>query len=164
MILNFKNQINEKPTYFAEKIWRAIDVFDIVPESECIEYSNSKHQANLEYNLISSLNPKIHTIRKDTKNRWKAGNKIHPYYFSRTKNMVQFAPTFECKGIQSIEIKPNDKFFNKNIVVIGSFNMLDDDEIERLAINDGFDSVDEFFNWFNTDFTGKIIHFTNLRY
>lgn len=38
------------------------------------------------------------------------------------------------------------------------------DLIEKIAINDGFDSVDDFFSWFKDDFTGKIIHWTNLKY
>lgn len=34
----------------------------------------------------------------------------------------------------------------------------------KLAINDGFESIDDFFNYFNEDTTGKIIHWTDLEY
>lgn len=37
-------------------------------------------------------------------------------------------------------------------------------EMEQLAINDGFDCIDDFFAWFNTDFTGKIIWFVDKKY
>lgn len=37
-------------------------------------------------------------------------------------------------------------------------------QIEELAMNDGFESVDQFFAWFNKDWKGKIIHWTDLKY
>ncbi len=42
--------------------------------------------------------------------------------------------------------------------------LLDKDEIHRLANKDGFYNILEFFNWFNTDFDGQIIHWTDLKY
>jgi hypothetical protein len=39
-----------------------------------------------------------------------------------------------------------------------------DEEMIRLARNDGFDSVEDFFSFFPEDFKGKIIHWTDLRY
>ncbi|MBD8349370.1 hypothetical protein [Dysgonomonas sp. HGC4] len=38
------------------------------------------------------------------------------------------------------------------------------EEINTLAKNDGFDSTHDFFRWFNQDFKGKIIHWTDLKY
>jgi hypothetical protein len=40
------------------------------------------------------------------------------------------------------------------------------DEIEDLAINDGFDDVADFWAWFDqySPFSGKLIHWTGLRY
>jgi hypothetical protein len=40
------------------------------------------------------------------------------------------------------------------------------DEIEELAINDGFDSVADFWDYFSSygDFEGRIIHWTDLTY
>ena len=49
-------------------------------------------------------------------------------------------------------------------------NPLDDedgyglDQMETLAIADGFDSIEDFFKYFTNDFTGKIIHWTDLKY
>jgi hypothetical protein len=36
--------------------------------------------------------------------------------------------------------------------------------VEVLARNDGFATVKDFFEWFSEDYTGKIIHWTELRY
>ena len=37
-------------------------------------------------------------------------------------------------------------------------------EIQLLAWNDGFDTAEEFMNWFKMDFIGKIIHWTDCKY
>jgi len=36
--------------------------------------------------------------------------------------------------------------------------------INHLAKNDGFEGIEDFFKWFNEDFKGKIIHWTNYKY
>jgi hypothetical protein len=38
------------------------------------------------------------------------------------------------------------------------------EKIDELARNDGFDSTDQFFCYFDKDFSGRIIHWTNTRY
>jgi len=109
-------------------------------------------------NIIS----KKHTIRPDLKNRWKAGNKIHAVYNNRSKNQFQFAPTFECKGIQTIEINYINKFKLSTIYVDGKY--LELSQMYDLAKNDGFDDLTHFAEWFKGNFKGKIIHFTDLKY
>jgi hypothetical protein len=37
-------------------------------------------------------------------------------------------------------------------------------EFFNLMKNDGFESAEQFFNWFNGYFKGKIIHWTDLKY
>ena len=66
----------------------------------------------------------------------------------------------KVKSIQKIFITPNSEIFRVNI----DGKWLDDSQIEKLALNDGFDSVKDFFNWFSEDFVGKIIHWTDARY
>lgn len=110
-------------------------------------------------------NPKHHTIRHDAKNRWKAGNLIHFVINNRTPQRFQFSPVVEVKSVQEIFIKyefPNNKDFKPNVFIDNQ--LLDIKQVYELAINDGFDSVDDFFSWFKDDFTGKIIHWTNLKY
>jgi hypothetical protein len=114
---------------------------------------------------------KIHTIREDKSNRWKAGRKID-YFTGRytSKDRKRFAPSNECISTQRISIHysgtsilvyVDDKIFYKNILGkhTGYNRMLE------LAKNDGFNSIDEFFEWFNTDnYLGKIIHWTDKKY
>ncbi len=50
------------------------------------------------------------------------------------------------------------------MVVLVDDRKLKIEEVNQLAINDGFNSVDDFFQYFNTDFTGKLIHWTDLKY
>jgi hypothetical protein len=42
--------------------------------------------------------------------------------------------------------------------------LLNEKEVQEFAYNDGFDRVDDFEVWFNEDFYGKIIHWTEKRY
>jgi hypothetical protein len=108
---------------------------------------------------------KIHTIREDKKERWKQGNKIHFATGVRTKNYQQFG-ILECSSTQRINIiynYPQNHAFNSVNVFIDGV-MVPPQKIEELAQNDGFETVDDFFKWFNTDFDGKIIHWTDLKY
>ena len=175
MILPFKqffDKEKQKPTFFAEKIWIA-GRKELLYDVEFKTYSgafNFSPTANFklsvnQINIISQekLNPKIHTIRQDLKNRWKADNKIHPVYNNRTKNQFQFAPTFQCKGIQTIEIKHHGTSKEISRIIVDGRDLLLT-EIYTLALNDGFDNVMDFFKWFDTDFKGKIIHFTDFNY
>jgi predicted nucleotide-binding protein (sugar kinase/HSP70/actin superfamily) len=43
-------------------------------------------------------------------------------------------------------------------------NIFHKKRMNKLAINDGFEDMHQFFKWFDTDFKGKIIHWTDLRY
>lgn len=67
-----------------------------------------------------------------------------------------------CKGVQDVVIIWSKDRVRKHVVVDGV--ILDDFGVGMLARNDGFDSVDEFFEWFSEDFDGWIIHWTELRY
>lgn len=116
---------------------------------------------------------KIHTIREDTKDRWKPGNTIHFATGRRTKHYEQFKEG-ECISTQKIEIRhwPD---YKTDVLIDGHFfgevlhKGLDEIYIYHadlliLAMNDGFTSIEDFFQWFSEDFTGKIIHWTNFKY
>lgn len=107
---------------------------------------------------------KKHTIREDKNDRWKPGMKIHFATGVRTRLYHQFYEG-SCKSTQRINI------IYDNIPPMGNVvNVLIDErqiswkELETLAVNDGFEDVSDFLNWFNEDFEGKIIHWTDLRY
>ena len=103
---------------------------------------------------------KKHTIREDKHDRWEQGRMIQFAYGVRTKQFEKFAE-MPCLGIQKIEIK--HKFDAISIRVDGK--LLDENSIVELSRNDGFDTIVDFLAWFNKDFEGKIIHWTNhVRY
>ena len=102
---------------------------------------------------------KLHTIRLDEHRRWRAGMKIHFATGVRTSNYNNFMMG-ECKSVQDCEVLP----LRKEVYV--ECRELTTDEIEELAINDGFDSVADFWDYFSSygDFEGRIIHWTDLKY
>lgn len=130
------------------------------------------------------LTPKLHTLREDPNNRWHVGSDIQFAINPRSKNYFQFAPTIPCVSTQTIQIidsaytrdnsgitieyshrhKGGVEEYVKHWEVIVDGIALKGPQIEELAINDGFDSVDQFFAWFNKDWKGKIIHWTPLKY
>ena len=161
--------MSSKPTNFIPKIWAGLVI------------NNDLHYAHLDDIWLNAEGlpdvanifptpeevhngiPKVHTIRTDEKNLWKPGRKIHMVVFNRSKNRFQFAPVLEVKTIQKIEIKWSEhNGLHATIVIDGCTVGIH--TIRRLAVNDGFDSVEHFFKWFNKKFTGKIIHWTNLKY
>ncbi len=104
---------------------------------------------------------KIHTIRKNNK-RWTVGKKIHFATGVRTKNYNCFKEG-ECIALQEFAIYWRGNTVYPVAVTI-SKRKLSLDEVEALAKNDGFDHVDDFYDWFNEDFKGIIIHWTDYLY
>lgn len=145
MILGFSIQLNGKPTEFVSKIL---------------------------------VNSKIHTIREDKKDRWQPGTNIDFFINVRKKTMFRFAPVLPVVSTQKIEInyysnnnpiftseisKIAKEYYNEVEVVVDD-NKLTFKEVELLALNDGFDNCNDFFTYFNNDFIGKLIHWTEKRY
>jgi len=167
MILPFSTQMNGKPTYFVEKIQRAIssDLNDPL-----INYK-SKWFNSMAY---FKVNPKLHTIREDKNDRWQIGTKIDFFINCRQKNMFRFAPVLPVVSTQKIEIVWVELFGNnvahvfidKEFIAKVKFGseMMVTGNMLQLAQNDGFDTIEDFFSYFNEDFKGKIIHWTDLRY
>lgn len=106
---------------------------------------------------------KIHTIREDKPNRWKAGNKIHFATGIRTPKYNQFG-SGTCVSVQKIEIIYSEfgDSFPPDIYVDGRELSLK--ECETLANKDGFASLRQMCVWFKEDFTGKLIHWTGHKY
>lgn len=177
MTLSFTEKIKEKPTYFIDKIWYGF----LFRKDDLCDKNQDYHQKYIEKfgdNWDSrdfhhnEKYEKLHTIRKDTSNRWKAGNDIHFCINVRTKNQFQFAPTIKCVSTQLIWIKSFEKkvlvenYINDDKTIPDNFywKELQADEVYNLIKNDGFDTEDDFWNYFNKGFAGKIIHWTNLKY
>ena len=116
---------------------------------------NRRVPTNFEEKIKNGV--KLHTIRWDEKNRWKTGNKIHFATGVRTSNYNCFKEGL-CNGTQKIEIRDRNVWIDD--VILNYY------EVENLAINDGFDSIKDFWSWFDqySPFTGKLIHWTKLTY
>ena len=173
MILPFSTQINGKPTYFVEKILKSFDGKDCTEDDELM-LKEAIYLGFLSPYKYDEVKPKLHTIREDKNDRWKPGVMIDFFINARQKNMFRFAPRIPVVSTQRINITWLTKYMvfvtidNKPIGDAiwdrGFICMSCDTRLRELAKNDGFDRVEDFFAYFNKDFTGKIIHWTDLKY
>lgn len=181
MTLSFSQQINGAPNYFIQQIWNSILLDDKLRE----EHGKTVGKFMIAYDDLFNPHPKIpmgwdhkegdcqqkrHTIRIDSTNRWKVGMKIHPIINNRKKNRFQFAPVLKVKSIQSIRIEDlgietriyiDDKYYS-SWFHMPTFSP--DTKMRILTKNDGFRSPFDFIKYFNHDFEGKIIHWTDHKY
>jgi hypothetical protein len=113
---------------------------------------------------------KIHSMRADPKNRWKAGMTIqhwkdnprnvknNPYHF---KNDV-------CVSVQKVTMVYIDNpIYPHSVIVSIDLNSLSWKEIEELMKNDGFKSEYDFINFFfkeSEKWEGNLIHWTDKKY
>lgn len=157
-------ELAKQPNYFVEKILTGLWYTSLLDEDIDIYISRYlNHIAKQKQRgCLINIYPKLHTIREDNGSRWKEGNKIHFVINNRTKNRFQFAPIIKCLSIQEIKIIYTEKAIPPSVFI--DKRKLDYDEIKELAINDGFPSVNDFCQYFNVSFEGKIIHWTNLKY
>ncbi|HMI03066.1 MAG TPA: hypothetical protein VK541_11325 [Pedobacter sp.] len=175
MILGFSQVINGQPTLFIEKIWESI--YQMAPERPSQEYLIYQQAYKDKFGKFwdgtgdmwhEPVDPKLHTIRNPrvTKSgdiaakQWKSGDLIHPAIHNRSPLYFQFAPIMKVISVQAIRIK----WYKKQWSVYVDDRQLAVYEVEKLAKNDGFTSLHEFSAYFDTDFAGVIIHWTNLRY
>ena len=115
---------------------------------------------------------KIHTIREDKHNRWRAGRKIHMATGVRTPSYYCFNDKDFCTGTQLIEFTWQDDVCRISIDRVHRLSWVLADKPSKfypglllvLSENDGFDDPFYFLSWFNSDFSGKIIHWTDFRY
>lgn len=115
---------------------------------------------------------KIHSFREDKKNRWKAGNTIQAFIGVRQKWMEKIF-NGDCISVQKILLVFDDKQTNRLHVTVDR-RKLNAKEVYCLAINDGFENVQDLTDWFFpvnqnavrkvTMFSGKIIHWTDFKY
>ncbi len=112
--------------------------------------------------LKNKPRPKIHTIRRDKTERWYEGMKIHFWMGSPRNpgpNSYQFA-SGRCEGVQKIVIDAEDE------AVFVAGRKISPQETIWLAVNDGFESVEDFFRYFegSKPFVGRLIHWTPFKY
>lgn len=177
-------ELAKQPNYFVEKILLGLynmsprRIIELKKYYQKVPVYSSEFRSFIEaVHYRDILKPKLHTIREDAHGRWKRGMKIHFVINNRTKNRFQFAPVLECVSIQYISICYVDDY---PIVYLGETmesvmpfyweNPSNDEDgygveqMKQLAINDGFPSIEAFFQYFDSNFNGKIIHWTDLKY
>lgn len=175
MILPFKTKHNGQPTHFVKKIWDGYD-FHKHPDFNIFYDACEKYG----FDFSKGYHPKPHTIREDKNNRWKPGVMIDFFINRARKNMFRFAPRIPVISTQKIKIEYDksdpvkelakvsvyidDKLFyyESDTRIPASFELYE--KMLMFARNDGFNNIVEFFSWFNEDFSGKIIHWTDLKY
>lgn len=113
---------------------------------------------------------KVHTIRADKGNRWKVGTKIHFWLGNprntRGKNKPYQFGVGEVSRVEIlIKITACPEEWQNDVVYIGEDAVLKaDEELNALAINDGFESWAEMREFFPTHFVGKIIFWKNCQW
>lgn len=102
---------------------------------------------------------KIHTIRSDSKGRWKKDMNIHFWKGNPrnpTQNPYQFASGI-VESVHTIFINPflsSVEIWNKEEMIRQIWK---ENELNQFAINDGFNNWNELIEFFPTTFEGKII-------
>jgi hypothetical protein len=170
MILGYSTIIDKKETHFVDKIWSGLIKNELAFPEQIKQFESDYLIKTLkELGINIDATPKLHTIREDGKNRWKVGTKIDFFINSRKQDMFRFAPTLPVVSIQDIMITRNKSgkamvFIDGKIFYLQDWSLEQNYKMLHFAKNDGFDTSEDFFEYFNTDFNGKIIHWTNLKY
>ncbi|MCP9765160.1 hypothetical protein [Lacihabitans soyangensis] len=181
MTLGFKTKTDDgKPTLFPEKVLLCLMSEVLI---KIVDWNDIMKDSPYGQMAVGTYAPKLHSIREDI--RWKPGVMIDFYTGVRTNNAYRFAPRVSVVSVQKIEIIPEppkphsldhpriylkkiDKKTGKEALLCFSVRIDNryqwENEIKKLAKNDGFDTVDEFFEWFGAGYKGRIIHWTSLKY
>jgi len=158
MILPFSLIINGKKNDFIAKIWRSILQINQEKDAETAAFFEKLSEE--DQTKIDLVKPKLHTIRRDQSDLWKTGMDIEPVVSDNSPCPLQFAPTLICLAIQMISIE----YKEAEIAVTVDGKTLSTKEVETLAVNDGFDNLEDFYAYFDYSFKGKLIHWTELKY
>jgi len=184
MILPFSTHINGLPTMFTNKIVKCMwEHYPALMQELSLSRQLPEYYVFEDLTVFetSILKPKLHTIREDSKDRWKAGTKIDFFINCRQKNMFRFAPVLPVVSVQEVFMTKKGDEIEITVGKVGSYLGGDDiylyyEAKKELALNDGFDSYDAFKQYFFDRieenwkryganwFKGKIIHWTDLKY
>lgn len=101
------------------------------------------------YRVVTS-GIKIHTLRADVNKRWKVGNKVHFAGNLRTKDYFQFGFGI-AKQVHEVSIihQASIKGVSRRPLIFLGDRRLTLEEQKAFAFRDGFDTLEQFFEWFN---------------
>lgn len=164
-----KPGLKGKETRFAEKIIKSLDnkrskinadEFKTVMNWMVV---NKKFDFPYYVALAKDYIGKIHTMREDKIGKWNEGDQIDMMMNDGLKEFFRLLPPVLCKGIQRVKIEYFMGCGNyPNLYVDG--HLLSNEQYEQFTKNDGFDSVEDFCLYFDKDWKGKLIHWTNFKY
>lgn len=113
---------------------------------------NINYKKEMERALANGV--KLHTIRqKPIAVGTMMNHIVYPYHKERRCVLSNL-----CTATQMITIEPS----SRTIKVDG--RELSKVDIERVSINDGFETMDDFWTFFNEPYQGMIIHWTDTKY
>ena len=113
---------------------------------------NINYKKEMERALANGV--KLHTIRqKPIAVGTMINHIVYPYHKERRCVLSNF-----CKSTQMITIEPS----SRTIKVDG--RELSKVDIERVSKNDGFETMNDFWTFFNEPYQGMIIHWTKTRF
>ncbi len=104
---------------------------------------------------------KIHTIRRDLDNVAVAGEELEMICDPDKGDPFEFYNDY-CRHTQDIRILYSSMYQYPYVSIDGKSLMRS--QIEDLVTNEGFDGVDQFFKFFDKNYDGKIIHWTDYEY
>lgn len=114
---------------------------------------NINYKKEMERALASGV--KLHTIRqKPIAVGTMMNHIVYPYHKKERRCVLS---NF-CTATQIISIDPDAR----TIFIDGKEQSKSD--MERLAKNDGFETTDDFWTFFNRPYQGMIIHWTDTKY
>lgn len=149
-----KPLIAGKPTHFVEKI---------VKHYMKAEMFGANHLPfDFDFRACAKALPKVHQILTDKENVFRPNSPIIHIIKGAHSAIAQFAPRAKVVSTQTIEISHLDDG-DRYIWIDGSV-LLNQRQMEMLAINEGFYSLADFFAYYNEDFKGKLVHWTDLKY
>lgn len=161
MLLIFINEINGSRTHFPEKITKSLIECTIFPEDDILRFIYSKY-ALYDINAYINSHPKNFTIRRDKEEYWDETKIVE---FSLDGKSL-FLPSVPVISVQEILMT---YFQGRFEISIDDRYIWGWDVLTSIALNDGFDTVTDFQLFYKRKmihgvFSGKIIHWTNLRY
>lgn len=146
------------PTNNEEKIWACLLASNILTHEQFKIF----FAGNMDIFIKISEYPKCHIILENTD--LKSGNHIQLMCNDVINSGIrQIAPDIFCKSTQKIQIKYKPELSAIPMVFVDDKDLCTK-ELEQLSVCEGFDDISQFYERFNEDFTGEIVHWTNLRY
>lgn len=153
-------------THFIEKLWAMYIKYTGMKNIRPYYLEEGKAMG-LNIDTKKTFTPKLHTIRGQS-DRFKVDQFIQPFtwtYKPYKKNpdptipaQFDFMPPLKIVSKQRFEIKSDHHVYIDDICQ-------DLNAVEKLAINDGFKDVGQFFRYFNKPVENmEIRHFTELKY